>query len=227
MLLPLLHYKSMPLALRELSSCLGVEVQSVVDLTQPLPPFVVSQLQAALDKHGVLVLRSQPCSDAQHVRFALSFGAVEAPLPGDPAASRDGEPLFVMSNVDIETGQLIPPSDLRVRYADGNALWHSDGSFRPDPLRASLLSAKVVPPSGQGATEFASLTAAYAALSPSRQAEIDGLEAEFSLANSRRQLKTALSAIASHEVSETKEVSFSSVPPVRHPIVRVRSPLNT
>lgn len=78
----------MPLALRELSPCLGAEVQAGVDLTQPLPPVVVAQLQAALDTHGVLVLRRQPCSDAQHVRFARSFGAVEPPLPGDPAASR-------------------------------------------------------------------------------------------------------------------------------------------
>ena len=211
------------LALRELSPCLGVEVEGVsLDGQQALSHQIVGQLQSALDEHGVLVLRGQPCSDAQHVRFARAFGTVEPPLVGDPAASPCGDPVFVMSNVDIETGELIPPSDLRVLYADGNTLWHSDGSFRPDPLHASLLSAKVVTPVGQGATEFASLTAAYAALPTSRQDEIDQLQAEFSLANSRRQLKTATAVDGESDwVSGTKELSFSSVPPVQHPIVRV------
>ena len=217
--------RPLELAVRELAPCLGAEVSGVIlqgagTLSPPTPAL----LQDALDQHGVLVFRGLRCTDAEHVRFARAFGPVEPPLSGDPAASPDGEPVFVMSNVDGETGELFPPADVRVRYADGNALWHSDGSFRPDPLRASLLSAKAVAPAGQGGTEFASLTAAYAALSSSRQAQLEGLEAEYSLSNSRRQLKKAAASMPAGEYekqSETKEIGFSSVPAVRHPIVRM------
>ena len=54
-------------------------------------------------------------------------------------------------------------------------------------MKASLLSAKVVPPEG-GETEYASLRAAYAALPEDRKSELEGLVAEHSMAYSREQI---------------------------------------
>ena len=192
---------------------IGAEVTGV-DITRPLAPGVADQIATALQTHGVLVISAQPCTDEQHISFGRSIGAIEPPLATDPAAAASGLPVFHMTNVDAE-GRLIPPSDVRVQYSDGNRVWHSDGSFRPDPLRASLLSAKVVTPE-QGETEFASLTAAYADLPESRKAALEGLEAEYSLAHSRRHLQPTVTQAA----ADTKEIGFIQAKAVRHPLVR-------
>jgi len=192
---------------------IGAEVTGV-DITRPLAPGVAEQIATALQAHGVLVISAQPCTDEQHISFGRSIGAIEPPLATDPAAAASGLPVFHMTNVDAE-GRLIPPSDVRVQYSDGNRVWHSDGSFRPDPLRASLLSAKVVTPE-QGETEFASLTAAYADLPESRKAALEGLEAEYSLAHSRRHLPPTVTQAA----ADTKEIGFIQAKAVRHPLVR-------
>ena len=53
----------------------------------------------------------------------------------------------------------------------GNQLWHSDSSFKDVPAKYSLLSARVIPPSG-GNTEFADMRAAYDALDAATQREV-------------------------------------------------------
>ena len=84
----------------------------------------------------------------------------------NPAA---GTPFARQSNLDIKTGEVIPPDDRRMIYQLANMLWHSDSSFKPVPSLCSLLSARIVPPAG-GATEFASARAAYPTLPDELQA---------------------------------------------------------
>ena len=70
----------------------------------------------------------------------------------------------------------------------GNRLWHTDSSFRLPRGGFSLLYAHAVPPAGPlgaGETEFADTCAAYEALSPERQAMLEGMQAEHSLMHSR------------------------------------------
>ena len=64
------------------------------------------------------VFRQQSCcTDAQQVAFATALGSVEPPLAGDPAAAPNGEPVFIMSNIDPESSDVVPSSDVRVAYA--------------------------------------------------------------------------------------------------------------
>src|SRR5262249_20837227 len=86
---------------------------------------------------------------------------------------RDGQPLSRESRVRL--------------FNLGNMLWHSDSSFRAVPAKYSLLSARVVNPTG-GNTEFADMRAAYDALDPATKAEIEDLVCEHSLVYSRGQL---------------------------------------
>ncbi|HTZ34849.1 MAG TPA: TauD/TfdA family dioxygenase, partial [Stellaceae bacterium] len=95
-----------------------------------------------------------------------------------------GTPFARQSNLDIETGAVIPAEDRRMIYQRGNYLWHSDSSFKPVPSLCSLLSARVVPPVG-GNTEFATMTAAYDALPDDIKRKLEGLVAEHSLVYSR------------------------------------------
>lgn len=69
----------------------------------------------------------------------------------------------------------------------GNMLWHSDSSFRAVPAKYSLLSARVVNPSG-GNTEFADMRSAYDALDPATKALVEDLVCEHSLMYSRGSL---------------------------------------
>ncbi|MFC7542955.1 TauD/TfdA family dioxygenase [Siccirubricoccus deserti] len=54
--------------------------------------------------------------------------------------------------------------------------WHTDQSYRRPPPDVSLFLAVIPVPQGQGQTLFADASAAYAALSPTMKARIEGLE---------------------------------------------------
>ena len=195
----------MELAIRKLQEHIGAEVEGV-DITAPIDESIFAQLRDALYRSSVLVFRGQDITDEQHVAFTGGFGPLEMTMPNDPIG--DGGPVGVISNLD-EDGAVIPPDDTRMLYQRGNELWHSDGSFRPVPLRASLLSAKVVPPEG-GETEYAGLCAAYAALPAGKRAALEGLVAEHSFAKSRAQIAPNL----------VDDAFLKEVPPVKHVLVR-------
>jgi alpha-ketoglutarate-dependent 2,4-dichlorophenoxyacetate dioxygenase len=198
----------MGVKVNRLEEYIGAEVEGV-DITAPIDEQTFRQLRDAFYKHSVLVFHDQDITDAQQVIFSEGFGPLEMSLPSDPFGG--GGPIFKISNVDAD-GQVIPAEDPLTLYQSGNLLWHSDGSFREVPLRASLLSAKVIPPEG-GETEFASQRAAYAALSPEKKSLLEGLVAEHSMAHSRAQVAPDL----------LRKSFQDEVPPVRQLLVRTIS----
>ena len=195
----------MTLVIRKLEEHIGAEVQGI-DITSPIDAETFDKLRGALCEYAVLVFHEQDITDEQHVAFSEGFGPLEMTMANDPIG--DGGPIGVISNLD-ENGDIIPPEDSRTLYTVANTLWHSDGSFKRVPLRGSLLSAKVIPPEG-GETEFASLTAAYAALPEQQKADIEGLIAEHSIAHSRAQISPNL----------MDEAFQKDTPPVNQRLVR-------
>lgn len=196
----------MTLKIRKLEEHIGAEVQGV-DITSPIDAETFEQLRGALCEYGVLVFHDQEITNEQHVTFSKGFGTLEMTMPNDPIG--DGGPIGIISNLD-ENGDIIPPEDSRTLYTVANTLWHSDGSFKRVPLRGSLLYAKIVPPKG-GETEFASLTAAYAALPEQQKIDIENLIAEHSIAHSRAQIAPNLMSDAFQK----------DTPPVNQRLVRV------
>ena len=196
---------TLTVTINKLEEHIGAEVHGV-DISSPVDEETFAQLRDALYRHSVLVFHDQEIADEQHVAFSEGFGPVQMTLPSDPYGG--GGPINRITNVD-DNGDIIPADDTRSKYQAGNMLWHSDGSFKAVPLKASLLSAKVVPPSG-GATEYASLRASYAALPEGKQTELEGLVAEHSMAYSREQIAPGLM---------TKEF-LKETPPVQHDVVR-------
>jgi len=181
------------------------------DITKPVDDATWAEIRAAFEEHSVLLFRGQPLDDEKQIAFSQRFGSLEVTRSMNPAA---GTPFARQSNLDIKTGDVIPPEDRRMVYQLANMLWHSDSSFKPVPSLCSLLSARIVPPEG-GATEFASTRCAYPALP-------DGL---------RRRAKDAA---AVHDFSWSRdqvrpgfftEKERAEYPPVRHPLVR-RNPVN-
>ncbi|MBV9858587.1 MAG: TauD/TfdA family dioxygenase [Alphaproteobacteria bacterium] len=152
-----------------------------VDTGRPMDEAAFAEIRAAFEEYSVLVLRDQSLDDASQIAFSRRFGPLEISARANPAR---GSHFARQSNLDIETGAVIPPEDRRMIYQRGNYLWHTDSSFYPVPSLCSLLSARIVPPQG-GDTEFATMRGAYDALPDEVKQRLEGLVAEHSLVYSR------------------------------------------
>lgn len=196
----------MAIAVTPLTPCFAARIDGA-DVTRPLDDETWTQIRAALDEHSVLLFRGQALDDDTQVAFSRRFGALEVTRSMNPAA---GTPFARQSNLDIKTGEVIPPDDRRMIYQLANMLWHSDSSFKPVPSLCSLLSARIVPPAG-GATEFASGRAAYPSLPEPLARRARPAIAIHDFAWSRDQVRPGF-------FTDQERAQY---PPVRHPVVRV------
>jgi len=156
-----------------------------IDLRLPLAESQAAEIEAAMDRHAVLVFRDQDIDDTQQIAFAIRFGELEAEN-ATVDADRRRLPFAQMndiSNLD-EKGELLGADDRRRMFNLGNRLWHSDSSFKRTPARYSLLHGRVVPPEG-GETEFADMRAAWDALDTKTQDKLRDLVCDHSLLFSR------------------------------------------
>jgi alpha-ketoglutarate-dependent 2,4-dichlorophenoxyacetate dioxygenase len=176
----------MPITIKKLHPLFCAEIGGV-DTGLPVDDATFGEIRAALDEYSVLVFHGQSLDDERQVAFSRRFGPLETSGKANPAV---GTHFARQSNLDIETGTVIPADDRRMIYQKGNYLWHSDSSFKAVPSLCSLLSARVVPPSG-GNTEFATMSAAYDALPGDIKTKLEGLVAEHSLVYSRETVSTA------------------------------------
>lgn len=148
------------LSVRRIAGALGAEVAGV-DLARPLAPDSLAALRAAWLEHQVLFFRDQALTSAQFMAFARAFGTpVEYPF----VQGLEGYP------------EIIEVKKLEHETANFGGIWHSDTAYLERPPMASMLLAREIPPQG-GDTLFASMTAAYDALSPGLQRMLEGLKA--------------------------------------------------
>jgi len=152
-----------------------------VDTGEPMDDATFVEIRAALDEYSVLVFHDQSLDDEKQIAFSKRFGPLEIAGKANPGV---GSPFARQSNLDINSGAVIPAEDRRMIYQKGNYLWHSDSSFKAPPSLCSLLSARIVPPVG-GNTEFATMAAAYDALPDDIKQKLENLVAEHSLVYSR------------------------------------------
>lgn len=120
-------------------------------------------LLSALSEYGVLFFDfGRVPSDEEYALFAGLFGTVQ-----DGFDQRVKDP-------DRKAPPLIDSDRMPMRRFLINQ-WHSDGGPLPVPPLAAILTPHELPEAG-GDTMWASMTAAYDALSPQFQALLDGLE---------------------------------------------------
>ena len=178
----------MTIAIRQIHPVFVGEV-SGVDLTRPLAPDEVAAVEAGMDRYAVLVFHDQKITDEQQMAFSKNFGPLEDARGGNitkPEDKRLATGMNDVSNLGRDGQPLARESRVRL-FNLGNMLWHSDSSFRPIPAKYSLLSARVVNPTG-GNTEFADMRAAYDTLDAPTRALIEDLICEHSLMYSRGSL---------------------------------------
>ena len=142
------------------SAHVGAEIGGV-DLGAPVPDPVMAEIRQAFGEYGVVFFRDQQLAPEQHVAFAERFGPIDinrffATVPGHP----------MIAEVRKEPEQ--------TRNIGGG--WHTDHSYDEAPALGSMLYAREVPQAG-GDTLFASMYAAYDALSDGLKAMLEGLRA--------------------------------------------------
>lgn len=142
------------------SPVIGAEV-SGFDLSTPLDDATLNLLKDALAQHLVLFFRGQDLTLEQHTAFGRRFGDLHV----HPAAPKDAEHPEV----------LVVHGDGNVTFVAGS-VWHSDVSCDAEPPMGSILRIVQVPSSG-GDTLFASMYAAFEALSSRMQRLLCGLTA--------------------------------------------------
>jgi taurine dioxygenase len=163
--------------------------------------------RAALD-HLVIVIRGQQLSDPELIAFGARFG----PLDSAPLAktgkekARTHQEIVVVSNV-LENGQAI--GVLR----DAEVVWHSDNSYRENPLSFSALYSLEIPPSG-GNTGFTNMYYALETLPSELRAKIEGRTLKHDMTyNSAGDLREGF-----QPVSDVRDA-----PGPHHPIVRTHA----
>jgi alpha-ketoglutarate-dependent 2,4-dichlorophenoxyacetate dioxygenase len=159
-----------------------------IDVRRPLAPAEVARVEAAMDRHAVIVLPGQEIDDEQQLAFSRNFGPL---VDGANSGARDQDlrlpTVFAdVSNLDRD-GRIAARDNKKRMAALANRLWHTDASFRVVPAKYSILSGRIVPAHGP-VTEFADMRAAYDALDARTRAEIEELVCEHSLIFSRGQL---------------------------------------
>jgi taurine dioxygenase len=143
-----------------LAGALGAEIGGV-NLAEDLRDDVVAEIRRAWLAHLVVFFRDQALDDERFLAFARRIGAPDR-YPFVPG---------------LETApEIIAVVKLPHEKVNFGGIWHSDTTYLDEPPMGTLLLAREIPPAG-GDTLFASMYAAYEALSPAMQSMLLPLRA--------------------------------------------------
>jgi taurine dioxygenase len=185
------------LEFRPIAGALGVEIH-VIDLSRPLSDHVVRGIRQALLDHLVVFFRGQSLSPVQLKNFASRFGTLShypfvKGLPDHP--------------------EVIEVKKLEHERVNFGGIWHSDTTYLDEPPMGSMLFAREVPRVG-GDTLFASMFAAYDALSEGMQRLLVGLRGVNSSA------KADVSRTREDRIAESPSQKTRTAYEAAHPVVR-------
>lgn len=163
-----------------LTSSVAARIEGI-DLRGEVSASEIEQVREALWKHSVLVFEGQNLTAVEHLRLTGFFGVVQPyevfsflgeTNPGvavDPDnggfVGEDGKAAARV--VNFERRPKVKTANDHPRISEFPD-WHTDSSFMKRLPQAAALRAEIVPPVG-GDTSFASMCAAYDALSPTMQ----------------------------------------------------------
>jgi taurine dioxygenase len=140
--------RSNQISVHPIAGTVGAEVHGV-DLSQDLSDETIADIRAALLAHGVIFFRNQTLDHAAQKSFARRFGPIFV------------HPNFKGLGADDEIVEIRrAPTDQKIVGED----WHADTTMMAEPPMGAILYGVEVPPYG-GDTQFASMYAAYEALS--------------------------------------------------------------
>lgn len=144
---------------RPLSDHVGAEVTDV-DVNR-LDERGFGDLRGLLAERGMLVFRGQSLTPEQHIAFARRWGPI------------DLNNYFPLNGEHPEIAEVRKTQQQVTNIGGG---WYTDHSYDQVPAMGSILLAREIPPSG-GDTLFASMAAAFDALSEGLKQCLRGLRA--------------------------------------------------
>lgn len=188
------------IVVKPLAGAMGAEIEGV-DLGQPMSNAVRDEIHQAFLAHLMIAFRGQTLTPKQQVGLAGLFGkpAIYPFLKG-----LDGAP---------EVNELLKTETDTVNFGGG---WHSDTAYKERPDLGTLLYAHEVPAAG-GDTLFASMYAAYDALSEGMQRLIGGL---YAVNNSEKLYPGGRTAALSKLGGMGRAVTAAAALEAEHPVVR-------
>lgn len=158
-------------------AALGAEIRGI-DIRKPLTPEQVAAIRDAWLQNLVFIVRKQPMTVEQHMRFSGYFGELELSgrslfkknYSGEALVNADGETPPQISVVSNITRDGKPIGSL----GNAEAVWHSDSSLVEVPPAGGFLHSREIPPSG-GDTHFLNMYMALETMPADLRAEIEGL----------------------------------------------------
>lgn len=147
---------------KKLTPTIGAEVFGA-DLSGPLGNQQFQEIHDALMENQVIFFRDQKLTVDQHKGFGRRFGKLHV-HPNAPIDLADHPEILVIK------------ADEKSKHVAGEE-WHSDVSCDVEPPMGSILYMHEVPANGGGDTLFASMYAAYEALSGPMQRFLESLTA--------------------------------------------------
>jgi taurine dioxygenase len=148
------------ITVKKLTATIGAEIGGV-DLSQPLSADTVAAIQQAYNDNLVIFFRDQkPLDDETHIRVGKYFGTLD--ISEIQPTPREHREILVLDQVAPK--------------GEGADRWHRDRTYLEVPPQGSILQCVQRAEVG-GDTCWASMYAAYEALSEPMQKFIDGLTA--------------------------------------------------
>jgi taurine dioxygenase len=187
---------TLKLLARPLSGALGARVDGV-DLSAPLGEETVAEVRALLDRYLVLFFADQGVGDDAQLALSSQFGVPYV----HPIARTLGRVTALVEHI-VDSVEHPPYQDR----------WHTDVSWDPFPPVYGFLRAEELPSRG-GDTIWASMYAAYDALSPLMQHLVEPLVAVHDMGSMRAFIEKA----GAEAVARTRE----QFPGAEHPVVGV------
>lgn len=187
-----------------------------VSIRRDLPAAQRAALLAALDAHGVVVIRDQRANSDELAAFAASLGTIWVPmqlkvlqqtLPGRAGTAANA--VFRLTNLAAD-GTLTPRDSRAMEGLNANELWHTDATYSTPGARASFLLGIVVPPEGAD-TELCDTRIACETLPRALRRRIEGRIAHHSM---------TMSATRSGYGNRLTPEEAERYPPVPRPLLR-------
>jgi alpha-ketoglutarate-dependent taurine dioxygenase len=176
---------------------IGTELQ--VDLDTLLSSKVSPEIRDLLVQRGVIVVRSVEMSDEQQRTFTQTLGKLRL-----GTVKVEGEAGLMKVTHDKKENPVY------AEFFPGTFFWHFDGPYEAVPPFATVLTPRVLSPTG-GNTEFANVYAAYEALPDDEKAFLETLKV----------VHTMPSAMwhSYEDVTEEQLALWRSYPVRTHPLV--------
>lgn len=182
---------------------------SGLDLSRPLTDAEFDQVLRALGEHGVLCFPGQSLDPVAHKAFASRFGSLEINVATGYSV-QDHPEVMILSNI-VENGRPLG-------IADAGQDWHTDMSYSATIALTNILFAIKVPrdETGRvlGATQFASMHAAYDDLPDDLKQRLAGATAEHDFNKFWEMMRREKGSTRPPLTEEQRRKK----PPVHHPV---------